>query len=142
MCARGLGRAEQLAGGDVDDREALGRGRAQRDLGGGVASGLAGYVGAGFPRRSARPAAQLARGEQNLGVGLPARPEELGVSTGQRPLVRGAQKMAAEDQRALVVEDRRLDGALQEVVGVTAEELVERVLARDVHRETPSATPG
>ena len=29
--ARGLGGAEQLAGGDVDDREAVGRGRAQRD---------------------------------------------------------------------------------------------------------------
>ena len=75
-------------------------------------------------------------------MGLPARPEELGVATGQRPLVRRAQKMLAEDQRALVVEDRRLDGALEEVVGVAAEELVERVLARDVDSQAPPAPPG
>jgi hypothetical protein len=42
---RRLGRAEQLAGGDVDDREALGRGRAQRDLRGGVAARLARDIG-------------------------------------------------------------------------------------------------
>ena len=77
--------------------------------------------------------AQLAGAEQDLRVGLPARPEELGVVVRQRALVRGAEQVLAVDQRALVVEDRGLDGALQELVGVAAEELVERVLAGDVH---------
>ncbi len=74
-------------------------------------------------------------------MGLPARAEELGVLAGQRPLVRGAEEVAAEDLGVLVVEDRGLDGALQEIVGVAAEELVERVLARDVHRQPPPAPP-
>ncbi len=75
-------------------------------------------------------------------MGLPARAEELGVLARQRPLVRGAEEVPAEDLRALVVEDRRLDGALQEVVGVAAEELVERVLARDVYGQAAAAPPG
>ena len=41
-----------------------------------------------------------------------------------------------------MVEDRRLDGAVEELVGVAAEELVEGVLAGDVHRQAPPATPG
>ena len=41
-----------------------------------------------------------------------------------------------------MVEDRRLDGPLEELVGVAAEELVERVLAGDVHRQAASAAPG
>ena len=56
--------------------------------------------------------------------------------------MRGAEQVPAEDLGALVVEDRGLDGALQEVVGVAAEELVERVLARDVHGQAAAATPG
>ena len=40
------------------------------------------------------------------------------------------------------IEDRGLDGALQEVVGVTAEELVERVLARDVYGQAAATAPG
>ena len=90
----------------------------------------------------ARPAAQLAGALEDLGVGLPARAEELGVLARQRPLVRGAEQVGAEDLGVLVVEDRGLDGALEEVGGVAAEELVERVLARDVHREAPPAPPG
>ena len=54
--ARGLGRAEQLARGDVDDREALGRGRAQRHLGGGIGAGPARHVAGRRPRRSRWPA--------------------------------------------------------------------------------------
>src|SRR4029077_7564168 len=42
--ARGLRRSEQLAGGDVDDREAVWRGGAQRDLRRGVAAVTAGGV--------------------------------------------------------------------------------------------------
>ena len=40
------------------------------------------------------------------------------------------------------VEDRRLDRAVEELVGVAAEELVERVLAGDVEREPAAAPPG
>ncbi len=52
----------------------------------------------------------------------------------------GAEQVRAVDLRALVIEDRRLDGARQEVLRVAAEELVERVLAGDVDRE-PAAAP-
>ena len=45
------------------------------------------------------------------------------------------------DLLVLVVEDRRLDRPVEELVGVAAEELVERVLARDVHREPAAAAP-
>jgi hypothetical protein len=55
--------------------------------------------------------------------------------------VRGAEQMRAEDRRVLVVEDRRLDGTVEEVFGVAAEELVERVLAGDVHREPRPRRP-
>ena len=48
--------------------------------------------------------------------------------------------MGELDPLVLVVEDRRLDRALEELVGVAAEELVERVLAGDVERE-PLAAP-
>ena len=40
-----------------------------------------------------------------------------------------------------VVEDRRLDRAGEELVGVAAEELVERVLAGDVERDPVAAAP-
>ena len=56
--------------------------------------------------------------------------------------MRGAEQVPAEDLGALVVEDRGLDGSLEEVVGVAAEELVERVLAGDVHRQAAAAAPG
>ena len=78
------------------------------------------------------------------------RAEKLGVVVGERPLVSGAEQVLAKDQRALVVEDRGLHGSLQELFGVAAEELVQRVLAGDVHgqaapapldRRAPGATP-
>ena len=46
------------------------------------------------------------------------------------------------DLLGLVVEDRGLDGAVEEVVGVAGEKLVEGVLARDVDREAAAAAPG
>ena len=46
------------------------------------------------------------------------------------------------DRLVLVVEDRRLDRALEELVGVAAEELVQRVLAGDVDRQAAPAAPG
>ncbi len=50
--------------------------------------------------------------------------------------------MGEVDLGALVVEDRGLDRALQELVGVAAEELVQGVLPGDVHRQAPPAPPG
>ena len=73
---------------------------------------------------------------------LPARPEELGVAVLSGPSWAAQSRCCAVDQRALVVEDRRLHGAVEEVVGVAAEELVERVLARDVHRQPAPAPAG
>ncbi len=45
------------------------------------------------------------------------------------------------DLLAGVIEDRRLHRAVEELVGMAAEELVERVLAGDVDREPPAAPP-
>ena len=87
-----------------------------------------------------RAAAELARADQHLGVRLPPRPEELAVLSGERALVCGAQQVRAVDQLALVVEDRRLDGPAQEVLGVPAEELVQGVLSGHVDRQ-PAAAP-
>ena len=47
--------------------------------------------------------------------------------------------MPRGDLLAVVVEDRRLDRPLEELVGVAAEELVERVLAGDVDGEAARA---
>ena len=60
----------------------------------------------------------------------------------ERALVRGAEHVRGVDLLVLVVEDRRLDGPVEELVGVAAEELVERVLAGDVDREPAAAAPG
>src|SRR4029077_11266826 len=46
------------------------------------------------------------------------------------------------DLLGAVIEDRRLYGALEELVGVAAEELVQRVLARDVDGEAAAPAPG
>jgi hypothetical protein len=53
--------------------------------------------------------------------------------------VRGAEQVAQVDLLVLVVQDRRLDGALEELVGMPAEELVERVVAR--RRTRPARGP-
>ena len=136
--AGGLGRAEQLARGDVDDREALRGGRAQRDLrrrvGAGAARHVAGARHAGAPAELAG-ALELLRGR------LPARAEELGVGLRERALVRRAQQVLPVDQRRGVIEDRRLDRAVQELVGVAAEELVERVLAGQEHGQAAPPAP-
>src|SRR5438477_10596033 len=49
--------------------------------------------------------------------------------------------MARVDRLRGVVEDRRLDGTLEELLGMSAEELVERVVAGDVEREPPAPPP-
>ena len=46
--------------------------------------------------------------------------------------MRRAEEMLEVDLLVLVVEDRRLDRTVEELVGVAAEELVERVVAGDV----------
>ena len=56
--------------------------------------------------------------------------------------MRGAQQVRGVELLVLVVEDRGLDRPLQELVGMAAEELVERVVARDVDREPAAAPPG
>ena len=60
----------------------------------------------------------------------------------ERALVRGAQHVPGVDLLVLVVEDRGLDRAVEELVRVAAEELVQRVLARDVDGEAAAAAAG
>ena len=107
-------------------------------------------------RRPPRPGSRPARAERRCAgrasaarpaltrissVGLPARTEELGVGGREGPLVGRAEEVGEMDLLALVVEDRRLHGTLEEVVGVAAEELVEGILAGDVDGEAAAATP-
>ena len=85
---------------------------------------------------------QLAHRDQRLRVRLPARAQRLGVGRAQRPLVRRAQQVREVDRLVLVIEDRRLDRPVEELVGMAAEELVQRVLAGDVDRQAAPAAPG
>ena len=55
--------------------------------------------------------------------------------------MRRAQQVLGVDLRALVVEDRRLHGASQELVGMSAEKLVEGVLAGEKDRQPAPAPP-
>jgi len=75
-------------------------------------------------------------------VRLPAGAQEVRVLARQRPLVGGAEQVRAVDRGVLVVEDRGLDGALEKVLGMPAEELVESVLAGDEQRESAPAPAG
>ncbi len=86
-------------------------------------------------RSSPAPTSRSARSRQ-LG------PEDLVVLVGERQLVGGGDQVAGGDLLAFVVEDRRLDRAVDELVGVAAEELVEGVLAGDVDGEAAAAAPG
>jgi hypothetical protein len=58
------------------------------------------------------------------------------------PSVGGREQMAHVDQVRRVVEDRRLDRPVEELLGMAAEELVERVVARHVEREAAAAPSG
>ena len=57
--------------------------------------------------------------------------------------MRGALQVVRVDLLVLVLEDRRLHRAIEELVGVAAEELVQRVLAGDVDGQAhPPPPPG
>ena len=131
--ALGLDQAEHLARVALDHRDRVGRGRAQRHLGGDE-------LAAARHHPPARPA-QLARRDQPLGPLAPALAEDLAVGLAQRQLVGGRDHVPRGDLLVLVVEDRRLHRAADELVGVAAEELVERVLAGDVDGEAAPAAP-
>ena len=111
------------------------RGRAERGPRRRVVVGAAGARTRWRARAGSRP-------RELVGVRAPVGPEDLGVGLGQRRLVRRAQQVLGEDLGAVRVEDRGLDGPAEELVGVPAEELVERVLAGDVHREPAAAAAG
>ena len=85
---------------------------------------------------------ELAGAHEPLGGRLAGRAEVLLVGGLERALVRGAQHVLGVDLLVLAVEDRVLDGAVEELVGVAAEELVERVVARDVDGEPAAAAAG
>ena len=92
--------------------------------------------------RDVRPAgalAQLAGGHEDVGGLAPARAEPLRVGRVQRALVGRAQQVRGVDLLVERVEDRRLHRAVEELVGMTAEELVERVVARHIDRQAAPA---
>ncbi len=126
-----LDEAEHGAGRPVDDGERVGVGRPERD--------------AGSRMILSRP--DDSRGcalELRVGVRCPQRlgPEGRFVALGQRSLVCRGAHVAGEHARARVIEDRRLRPPAQELVRLAHEELVERVLGGDEHREPVAAAPG
>ena len=126
-------RPEHLARVALDHRDRVGRGRAQRDPRGDELAA---------PRRQpAAGAAQLPGRQQPLRPLAPARPEELVVGVAQRQLVGRRDQVPGGDLLVAVVEDRRLDRPLEELLRVAAEELVERVLAGDVDRQPAPPPP-
>ena len=116
-----------------------GGGRAQRDLA--PPGSRPGGAGTKVPARSA-PAAQLAGALEAPRRGASQRGPRNSASAPERALVGGAEQVRAVDRGALVVEDGGLHRALEEVLGVAAEELVERVLAGDVDRQSTAPAPG
>ena len=126
-----LDEPEDRAGGAVDDGERVLAARAEPEpAGGGVAA---------LPDEAGRRPLEL---RQQLGPleGLGA--ERGGVRRLDRPLVGGGVDVGIEDPRVRVIEPRRLDLAPEQGLGLAHEELVERVLARDQHREPVTAAPG
>ena len=115
----------------LDHGERLHVARAQRDAGGRVVAPLPDEAG-----RRALELGQLRRAAERLGA------ERFGVRVVQRRLEGGSEHVRVEDPRVRVVEDRRLDASRQERVRLAREELVERVLAGDQHREARCATSG
>ncbi len=92
--------------------------------------------------RAARAPAQLAGRLEPLGRQLQPGAEPLCVGLLERPLVRRAEHVPGVDLLVERIEDRRLDGPVEELVRMAAEELVERVLAGDVEREPAPAPAG
>src|SRR5919108_227624 len=73
---------------------------------------------------------------------VPAWPEHVRVLGSERQLVGGGGQMGKMDLLGLVIEDGALDRALEELVRMAAEELIERVLTRDVQGEPGTAAAG
>src|SRR6476661_4792652 len=62
------------------------------------------------------------------------------IAAAERSLVRSRTDVAGQHARVGVVEDRRLDAAAEQLVGLAHEELVEPVFARDEHGDAAAAT--
>ena len=126
-----LDEPEDRAGRAVDDRERVLVARAEREA----------------ARRSVAPLPDEAgRRPLELGQQLPRARAPRGRASrrppADRPLVGRRVHVRVEDPRVRVVEPRRLDPPLEQRLGLAHEELVERVLARDQHREAVAAAPG
>ena len=90
------------------------------------------------------PAQTIPAGVSLSAGSAPAAADRLGaerrrVVAGDRRLVGGGSDVAGEHARVRVVEDRRLDAPAEELVRLAHEELVERVLGGDEHREPVAA---
>src|SRR5205823_1256739 len=103
-------------------RESLSRGRPQRHA--------RCRIVVGAPRDEAGYAlAQVTGTGELLGVGSPAGAEDGAITGTQRRLVCGTQEVPGVDLGTLRIDDRRLHCPLQELVGMAAKELIERVFA-------------
>ena len=129
-----LDEAEHGAGARVDDGDRRGAGRAQRHA--------ACRVVASRPDDAGGCPPQLAALHQSLRPLQRGVAQRLAVALVERRLEGRREHVAVQDPRVGMVEDRRLDPALQQRLGLAHEELVERVLAGDEHRQAVTAATG
>ena len=123
-----LGETEHRTGCGVDDREGIAVARAEREPRRGCVAPLPDE-----PGRRTLELGQQRRPLERLG------PERFGIAIRERPFVGRRIDVRVEDARVCVIEACRLDPATEQRLRLAHEELVERVLARDEHREPVSA---
>ena len=98
-------------------------------------------AGCSFPAQTIPAGGLLQRRIEPGGVEC-FEPEQGRVAVGQRRLVGGSADVARQHARVRVIEDRRLDSAPEQLVGLAHEVLIESVLARHEHRQAVIPTPG
>src|SRR6185312_8351213 len=130
-CTVALDDAEHGARVAVDDGEGVGARRAQRRARGGIV--LAGPDPAVLRVLELR---DVRRAFQRLVA------QRCTVGVVDRRLERGGGDVPVEHARIRVIEDRRLDAAAEQLLGLAHEVLVERVLRRDEHSEAVPPAPG
>ena len=127
--ALALDEPEERARHAVDDGERLTVSRSQRDA-----------------RRRVVAALPDEAGGRSLELGKLRSSADGVVTEGRRVVIvdrrleRGREHMGVEDPWIRVVDDRRFDSPREQRVRLSSEELIERILARDEHREASSTT--
>ena len=124
-----LDEAEQSAGGRIHDREGVAVSGTKREPRRGVVAPLPDEA-----RRGVLELRELGRSAKRFAA------ESCSVLLVERRLVRRREDVRVEDPGIRMIDDGGLDSTRQECLGLSSEELVERILARDQDRQ-PVAAP-